>query len=498
MNKFFTLVLIISIFSCSGWELDEVSTESDGEYAIPIGYGKFSVQSFFNGPFSGGEFQVDSAGKISIIYRSNSIGVNPASLIPSIPFGIPIPITDTFVEVDLPVVNGLTVTKAILSGDNITFSFSSIVQEDLTIFVSSQSLSKDGEPFAFEFPLPNTGIANSLFTEPILLNDYELNIPDQKIQLSYHAENEAGEFRPISLALFTINLLSFKEFQGNIGPTGLALPSGFVSIDLFDNWAGGEVFIKNPVIKVDIENAIGLPIAVILEKVTVTALDGDVLDLTSDLIQQPLTINYPKINEKLEPKSTTFSLNSANSNIEEIFSALPVQIDYSFTGLVNPDNLEEEFCISIDSEIAGKATVTVPLEGYANMASVSDTFLVELDEITGIEEGELSWVAINGLPAAMAVQFELLDDQDKSLGFFFDEQQEVIAAAEVNEQGVVVEESLHSSKILLSGTIIEQLNKTSRIVVLATITTFNQTQTVIFSNDQELDIRLGLKFKKAG
>ncbi len=496
-RSFMLLVFFLCLTSCENWDVDELDTTGTGEFAIPIGYGSFKVESFFNEASGIDQFLVDEEGRISIVYISNDISVNQSTLIPAFPFGIPIPLTDTAVEVDLPAINGLTITKATLSGEDITFTFSSLVPETLNILLSSTSFTKNGSMFRQDFLMPlSQNLPNIFTTSPILLNDFELNSPEQKIEFKYRAENLAGEYMPLVSAFFTISAISFKSFQGNVSRTAIPLPSGFVDIDFFNSWQEGSISINKPSIHVEIQNSFGLPIGIVLEQVDITSKDGRIFRLSSDLINQTINLNYPSITDKGTLKKTEFTLDNSNSNIEEIFSSLPIRVTYAFSGFVNPDNLDDEFWVSEGSSLSGKASVTIPLDGYADQATVTDTFSVLLSEIPDIREGELSWVANNGMPAGIEIQLELLDKDKNSLGSFFPTNQQVIKPAIVNNEGLVTENSRLVTKIPLSGTILEQLNRTSSIVVLASFTTFERNKRVIFTDDQNLDIYIGLKFKK--
>lgn len=491
------VVFFLCLLSCDKWDVDELDTTGKGEYAIPLGYGNFKVESFFNEASGVDQFIVDEEGRISIVYESNDISVEQSVLIPAFAFGIPIPLIDTAVEVDLPAINGLSISKATLSGEEITFTFASLVPENLNISLSSNSFVKNGSSFKQDFLMPLTpNIPNLFTTNPIQLNDFELRSPNQKIEFKYRAENEIGEFKPLVSAFFTISAISFKSFQGNVSRTSIPLPSGFVDIDFFNSWQKGKIFINKPSIHVEIENSFGLPIGIVLEQVDITSKDNRIFSLSSDLINQSINLKYPSINEKGLTKKTEFTLDDTNSNIEEIFSSLPTRVTYAFSGFVNPENLVDEFCVNEGNVLSGKASVTIPLDGYADQATVTDTFSVLLNEIPEIQEGELSWVAENGMPAGIELQFELLDHNQNSLGFFFPDNQQVIEAATVDDEGFVIEKTHLITKIPLSGTIIEQLNKTNSIVVIASFTTFDRNKRVIFRNDQILDIYLGLKFKK--
>ena len=497
--RVYVAVFILSggFMNCSEFEIDEFDRSSQGEFAIPLGQGSFKVKDFFQMPEEMDQLIVDENGHLSIKYQSERIEVEPSVLLPSIPFGLPIPIEDTSVSIDLPRLNGLTINKAELDGDQLTFSFLSPHPEDLTIFVTSNSFLQDGRPFSVSFQLPFSDVLpNVLITEPISLDGYMLNAPNQKLELRYRAENQDGEFRPLSSAIFTISAIEFKSFQGKVEQTSIPLPSGFVVIDFFDPWDDGKFFIKSPVIQVDIGNSFSLPIGVILQEVIVTTKTGEELVLTSDIVQQVIHLNYPDLSEQGDTMLTSFKLDDSNSNIEEIFAALPNKISYTFTGIINPENSGETFGLDKANTLNGSASVTLPLDGYADNAVITDTFIVSLAEVPDIQEAELSWVTENSMPVSISVQFELLDDLDQSLGLFFPGLEPVIQAAEVGEGGLVTSSTRYVSKIPLSGTIIEKLNLTSKIVVLASFTTFEQNKRVIFTNEQSLDIYLGLKFRK--
>ena len=489
--------LSISLIACRQFDIDEFDRSSQGEFAVPLGQGSFKVEDFFQMSAEMDQLIVDEEGRLSVVYQSERIGVEPSVLLPSVSFGLPIPIPDTSVSVDLPSFNGLTINQAELDGDQIFFSFVSPHAEDLNIAVSSSSFLKDNVPFSMSYAMPwSDVIPNVLITDPISLAEFKLNAPDQKIQLSYRSENLDGEFRPLTSAFFTISAIQFRSFQGQVEKTSIPLPMGFVNIDFFDAWKEGNFFIKNPVITVDIENSFSIPIGVILEEVVVTTKTNDELDLTSDIVQQVIHLEYPSLNEKGDTLSTNFTLDASNSNIEEIFASLPSKISYSFSGIINPENLDEMFCLNVNHTLNGKASVVLPFDGFVNEATITDTFIVSLTEVPDLQEAELSWVAENSMPVNINVQFELLDVDNQSIGFFFPGLEPVIKAAEVNENGDVTTSTRFVSKIPLSGTIIEKLNLTSKIVVLASFTTFDQNKRVIFTNEQLLNIYLGLKFRK--
>ena len=493
------VVLLISMLSCEKVEVPGFKADLTGVYAIPIGYAEFSMSSFLNLDSLNSETLIDEEGKIVLKYESDKIVVHGDEVMPSLPFGIPIPITDTFIEVDLPDVNGLTIFNAILNEGNITFSIIHSEPEDLIVKVSSESFFKEDEIFSESFMIPYSGISPVIYTsEPIPLIDFTLNSPDQKIQFSYSVKNNSGEDRSLNTLLFTIDQIDFKRYEGGIPELNIDLPMNQIAIDFFQSWESGELSIANPVVSVNIENTFGAKGVVILEEANVVGQSGQEAMLTSDLMNKHLGINYPALNGKSMSEKTTFVIDASNSNIESVFGLLPINLNYIASGVLNPENDTDIYCLNISDSLAMRAAVEIPLQGFLDNAVVIDTLDFSLDLDAEIGEAELSLVTVNELPIGMSIGIELLDEDGLSQGLLFDKNEHIVDAAPVDENGQTSSSSRLVSKIPLSSDSLDALRSTRFMVIKATFQTFESaTKTeVIIRDDQFLITNIGLKFAR--
>ena len=97
-------------------------------------------------------------------------------------------------------------------------------------------------------------------------------------------------------------------------------------------------------------------------------------------------------------------MNNTNSNIADLISTTPKQLNYEPSFEINPNAGPNTNYITSTSKMSISSEITLPLEGYAGGWKMGDTipFDFEVDNLfsgeTTIEEATIKFVTTNGWP----------------------------------------------------------------------------------------------------
>lgn len=184
--------------------------------------------------------------------------------------------------------------------------------------------------------------------------------------------------------------------------------SPFSIADLFAGNSSNALRFDKASLSVSVENGIGVDGQVLINSLTGTNTNNGTSVTLTDHSSTPVIGRQLYVNKAtdfpLTPRTTTFALNSATSNITDFISNLPNQISYDVKIQTNPNGNRgtyDDFAY-IDSRMKVNLDINLPLSLIANNLTLRDSFNFSLGysqkDVANIKDGVLHVILYNKFP----------------------------------------------------------------------------------------------------
>lgn len=497
---FCTLILAvcISFFACNKInDLDEVELgENDAEYAIPLFNSSLSFNDIL-GNFDEDTFiTVEDDGLIKLNYKGNLLQASSEDIFNLLGTALPIIMTDTVVTASYAVPGSIEIDYIALQGGTIVVNFESQHTQDVDVKLSIPGLKdENGDEFEKTWNLEYDG------TPPAViqiwgLDGYSITPDDNSFTVRYEAIKADGNRDTLSNVVIALANIEYSYVEGYLGNDIYRVGQDTIEIDFFENWTRGDIYFEDPLMKINVFNSFGFPIDAKIYSVDVINVNGEILPLQSQFIEDGIEINYPTFNEVGEVKTTIFDFNKNNSNIDEILGSEPVAVRYNMDGEPNPEETSSVRGFMTDSSaMQVQVEVELPIYGSANDFVVRDTFDINLVEYNDVKYAEFKLISENETALDVAMQVYFTDDQSVVLDSLLTPMQSIIEAAPVDVEGNVTETNEKTILIPYTAERFGKIINAEKAIVLANFSTYdNGSISVRVLSDEQVRLRMGVKF----
>ena len=500
---FYSILSLLLLASCQNFnDFDELEvTDGSAEFAVPIASGELSISTLLENFDQYTTIDIDPDGLIRLRYRGDVTERNSSTVfeaVDAILGGVDIIVTDSVLLVPFELSNILSIDQADLKSGFIAFGVTnngSEPQDFRLFFPEIRRTSNFNDMLEYTTTVaPNTTFVDTFFMEGFSI----LPTEDKEIFIKYEAFNANNERVLVDFLGMSINNLTFSYAEGDLGPTNFTGDRDSIEIEFFEEWRQGEVFFKDPVIRILTENSFGLPPVSDTKLFRVITVDGDSLDLISPAITNGVVFPFPMLDEVGQVKRDTFEFNSSNSNIESILGSNPVLLEYEIDVLVQPDLApDQRGFITDDSYFIVGVEAELPLHGTARGFEVADTFEIAIPEYEGIGDVEFKIVTENGLPVNIETQGYFLAPDGTVIDSLLNERNAIFLAAPVDAEGKPTQTSRQEEFIKLSPARYQSVRAADRLVLINNFsTTENASIPVKIFADQRSEVRIGLRFTR--
>jgi hypothetical protein len=295
--------------------------------------------------------------------------------------------------------------------------------------------------------------------------------------------------------------LEFSYLEGYWGNERFPIDRDTIELDINKtNFTGGDIKITDPKVTVTVINSFGFPSRGNIKLLQFKGRDGQFYQLESDTIQSGgIDFAYPPLNDVGGVRNTTFYFDKHNSNIDVIFNAQPVAMDYDVEGIANVlQNPSLVGFLTDSSFIKFNIKVELPLEGSVRNFSTENEVAIDFGAPSAnagdIASAEFKLVTENGMPVGASGQIYFLNDQGAIIDSLFSGLQTILLAAPVNSVGVPTSTAKHVQLIPLSADRFDRIrnSKKARIRTVLETTNMGATTVKVLAN-QKTDIRMGVK-----
>ncbi len=474
----------------------------EAEFALPIGQIDLRMQDLLEGK-NPDEITIDSDGLIRLHYRGDLLTRTSEQIFASMEasLALPIPIDTTPFLLPLEAPDGLEIYRLDLRQGTMQFTTANTTGETIDLHILlPKVLDENMQAVELDYEVPDLG-GVPWFSPVIDMTGYTIDAPDSEVYVHYTAilpsTGDTLLLDPFFIQLGSVEF-SYAEgyFANQLHDNGLDT----VEIDLFDTWLEGDVYFEDPLIHIFVYNSFGVPTRSIVQVFDIHTAQGQILPLESPYIDNGIDFEYPDINHVGETAVTDFIFDKNNSNIEDILGSEPTQLVYEVDAITNPDNNQAIVgYITDSSQYTVTVAVELPLYGTASNFKVRDTLDLDISALDEAKEMELKVITDNGFPLEAKMDLVFLDDQNQVIATVFDKPELLMAAAPVDGEGYPSNIQQTVSHISLDGDLLAEARMASKIVVLLSFSTTTEDggnqPPVKITDQQEMNIRLGLKFK---
>lgn len=454
------------------------------EFAIPLMHAHLDVEDFLQDYDRSGLFVVDSQKFITLVYRGTVELPSPQLNLwqnQSLNISLPVPslvgyittdilLMDTTIYLSLP--SGMRIDSLFLRSGLLEIQPPASSPGTATLILELASVYTDGTTWKMNFnttdPQPQGTLTNTRWDMTVAGTE-----PGNALKMRVYL---AGR-QTVALTSGTYNYrilfnnFSIHKFYGYPGTDTLSLPYDTVSIRVFQNWIGGQVYFANPRINIHLANSIGVPFDIRVN--TLDAIQKGTLALFSVSYpqkQQWVSVSYPLLGQEGSSAVTTIAtLTRNNSNIDLIISlppiSVPYQVDVRIPSTVDPN----QTYFAIDTcRLRVFVDVELPLYGYLRQVVAADTATADIPDDQTITEATLILTTENSFPVIMGIQLYLLDSTYTITDSILKPYRHLLPPAEVDPAtGTTIRPATQQLQIQLTGTTLKNAQRATYISVWA-------------------------------
>ena len=463
------------------------------EVAVALVNTTVSIQDFLDDFDSEGYLDIDDENFMTLVYESNVFSVSGEEVV-EIP-NFTIPMLDTSITFPYAAINtSFDIDFFTVKNGTLDFAFQSPYTEDLNVVIEVQNLTQNGSSLAYPTTVQYSGISPTNISGTIDLSGFIMDFSNDVIEVRYIATDATGERKELQNMVLQFRDFEYSFIQGYFDQYEFDLPSNGISINLFENALSGSLNIEDPKINLKVTNSFGVPIEMVSESLVAETMSEGTMDVYT-ILDDGIAFNYPTSMEVGQSIITNISVNKDNSNLSEIISSSPTQLNYELGAITNPANDPNIIGFVMDTS---RFDVDVEIE-LPIWLSASDFVVEEVSEFDAsffedIESAEFKLITENGLPIEAGVQVYFLDENNSVLDSLFNvSNTTLIPAAEVNAQGEVTAKNSTENIAEFNNDRIAKIQNATQVSIKGTVSTAQMgTVAVKFYTDYGMTFKLGV------
>lgn len=369
--------------------------------------------------------------------------------IPGLNIGDPLLITKSF-DQNYTTFPGAELKEVLLSGGTLLISLTNNFNHPINGNITITSLENAAHaPLIINFPIAGIAAGASFPIENDLsgyfLNLYQgatYNTMRYAVTASFTYTGAASITGGVDVQL-SINNPIYQRITGKL-TYSFDLPDQSYSIGIFKSTILAQQHLAEPKFSLKFINGYGLPTNISFTRFEVEKYNGDLFSLQSnrtnsgDLQIGAASHNNLKAATLSLPGDTTLVLNSANSNIQDLFDYTPKSISYDATfNIGNAADPSHDYFINSDSKFILQSEIEIPLSGWVITNKIADT--IENMDWPDLKK-DLDPIKVDSAKIKLKFKFS----NELPLDMYFQ-------AYFLNSTGVIVDSLLNGAKWLLKS-----------------------------------------------
>lgn len=392
-------------------------------------------------------------------------------------------------------------------------SITSGFRHDVSVTVTYPGITRNGAPLVDEYHFVYKGTVDSI-QHVIDIAGYDVDFTDNgttyntvpyqvKVKVTRNPANPVSPDDKI-IVRESINLDEYKRADGYFGELEVVVFNENQLLTIFDKKIDGQVFIRDPVVRVKVENTIGMPIVGRITQMFVESGNGNRVPIIIDQFRDTFSIGYTTVTG--QSRVTEYLVDRSNSNIAEVLSSAPQKISYTvvftgnYGGQVRPNVLTDKSTMKIVSSIDLPLDLRIlnyALEETGSFSMSETTKDVENDNWK-VEWAEIACDAENYLPLNIFLQVYFEDSLQQPpllIDSLFDSPIP-IPAASIDPAGNVIAPGKDYMTRFIPREKYDRINKGNKYrlhIRLRTAEENGNLPFVTFYIDQQVNLRMGIK-----
>ena len=273
----------------------------------------------------------------------------------------------------------------------------------------------------------------------------------------------------VSIVLTTVNP-QFQVAFGRFSQRTFNTPAETIDLGIFDGVDAVDFYLAEPQIDFNFRSSFGLPAVVGINTLVAYDSIGNSIAFTGTIVDDPVTVPGPPIDQIGTYSETDISINSSNSNIADVLAFLPYRIEYEIQGSVDEGAPGELQFVLDSSQVIGNYSVKLPLVGHVGEFSSEQELDFDSLDQDFIENAKLIIKTTNGLPLTVNVELMFVDVNDNVLVTLF-EDTNILNPGEIDANGIVITPTETTIEETLSLDDLEALKACSKIIMKSTLFT---------------------------
>jgi hypothetical protein len=414
-------------------------------------------------------------------------------------------------ELKLNISNGVELGYALVESGFIEVEVFSEIKENIIITYTIPSATKNGDTLVLKELINAATLTQDGYIKKIIdLSGYELDLTGVlKTNVNTLITRAVGMVDTNATASVNIaagEKITYKNklvdivpyyVKGYFGSQQYRFGPETTILTVFDRIIAGTLDIEQVDVNLDFENGIGVDAQLTINQFTTINTNNNTnAALSHSIMGTPINLNRAQETYSVPEvvySSYNVSMNTSNSNIDQLIEVLPNQLMYDINLDINPyGNISgnNDFVFK-KHPLKTNLNVEFPLSLIANNLTLVDTLDLSLssESTTGnIIEGVLYLYADNGFPFDASIQLALYDE---NLNFIKDIIiNDKILSAPVDAAYKVTQKKSSKVSIPLSESDIDALYNSGKIVIKIAFTTISQTQFIKIYDGYAIDIKL--------
>ncbi|MTI32127.1 hypothetical protein [Xanthovirga aplysinae] len=317
--------------------------------------------------------------------------------------------------------------------------------------------------------------------------------------------NQNSELKENDIISIDLNLqdLEIKEIYGDMGNRKVFEIADKVSLNGFDSFSTGQFIWDDPQLILQIDNSFGIPLGLTLQKLEGEIENGQKLNLQGSLINQEQIIRAPRIDQLGETIHTEISINSSNTeNFGELLSSFPENLEYGLKASLNPEGAGIGNFVADFSKVDVTLNARLPLKGKVKDLGTENITDFDGEALEDFKRALFRLRTNNSFPLDAALQVYFLNEEELTLDSLIHPNLEgeynnlLLKAAEINDNGEVINSSDHLLDIELNESQLETLRKTKKLKIKSLVSSpDNGTKSVHLNANASIEVDLGLQIE---
>lgn len=270
------------------------------------------------------------------------------------------------------------------------------------------------------------------------------------------------------------------------------------STDLFSNIVDGTIDLNDVLLRLNIENGIGMDLRVRLHQLrSMNTRTGNVVDLQHAILNGPINLNRAlDLGSTFQPSQYQTILDNNNSNVDLFLENLPDQLELALDLEMNPlgDISNGHDFFYYDSRLRASLELEVPLELIASNLTLENIVRPDLPGSTeghAIRDGELHMFTTNGFPFDAELVLDIIDPDNNVLSDV--PVSGTVLSGILGGDGLVQATTTSRSDAVLTAEQVDLLYGTGRIRIRMIFNTADQTQHLRILESYATDLQITAK-----